>query len=195
MRDSYPLQWPLGRDRTPDYAKKGDPFHMPSGRVRQDLLRELKLMGIEDFTVSSNLAIRRDGIPYANQRVPEDTGVALYFIRNGQEVVMSCDQYRSLDANLRAIGKTLEAMRAITRYGTEEMLDRAFTGFTALPEGIVTPPPKRPWYEVLGVEEDAPAPEVKQAYRKAQAFTHPDAGGKPGEFEEVQRAYKEWMAL
>lgn len=196
--EAFPLQWPIGRNRTDNYARKGDPFHVPSGKVRTDLFRELKLMKVTDFTISSNLAIRNDGLPYANQRTPDDPGVALYFKRKGQDVCISCDQYRSIDANLRAISNTIKAMRGIERWGTEEMLDRAFTGFKALPESIITPPPNREprqWFEVLGVRPDATAQEVKQAYREQQALTHPDAGGTQGEFEEVQQAYQYWKSL
>lgn len=198
MAESYPLQWPIGRARTPNYQKKGDPFHMPLGKIRSDLLRELRLMDVKDFVISSNLATRNDGLPYANQKAPSDTGVALYFTRKGQEICISCDQYEKIDVNLRAIGKTVEAIRGMERWGTEEMVDRAFTGFAALPSSIITPPPdreKRPWWVVLGVDQTADAPTVKQAYRRAQSITHPDAGGSNEDFQEVQAAYDEWRQL
>lgn len=44
-------------------------------------------------------------------------------------------------------------------------------------------------YEVLGVKTNAPEGDIKRCYRTAANRTHPDKGGKPGEFEAVQRAY------
>lgn len=192
MIDAYPLQWPTGRARTPDYEKKGDPFKMPSSKIKADLAKELKLMKSDDFVISSNLMIRRDGIPYANQRNPEDTGVALYFTRKGKEICISCDQYASVDANLRAIGKTIEAIRGIERWGTEEMMDAAFTGFAALPEStIVTPYRARAWHEVLEVPQTASPETIKAAYRQMLLKHHPDQGGDVAKFHEVQKAFKE----
>lgn len=45
-------------------------------------------------------------------------------------------------------------------------------------------------YEILGISEDASTSEIKNAYRKRSLQTHPDKGGKPGEFEEVSHAYR-----
>lgn len=192
MTDAFPLQWPMGRSRTPEYKKKGDPFKMPSGKIKSDLARELSLMKADDFVISSNLMVRRDGIPYANQRQPEDTGVALYFNRKGKEICISCDQYFSVDANLRAIGKTVEAIRGIERWGTEEMMDAAFTGFAALPAStIVTPYQARSWYEVLEVSQSASIETIKAAYRSMLLKHHPDQGGDVASFHEIQKAYNE----
>jgi len=169
---------------------------MPGGRLRQLLSKELRPMEVTQVVISSNVAVRRDGLPYAGQREPEDPGVVLYFTRKGSDIAISCDRWRTVDANLRAIGLTIEAIRGMERWGTEEMIDRAFTGFKALPSAIVTEPPKdrekRPWWVVLGVDRSADAPTVKQAYRRAQSTAHPDAGGSAQDFQEVQAAYDEW---
>lgn len=191
MIDAYPLQWPIGRGRTPSYRRKGDPFHMPGGKIRHDLARELSLMGAADFVVSSDLMVRQDGLPYAGQKAPEDPGIALYFNRKGKQICISCDQYASIEANLRAIGKTIEAIRGIERWGTEEMMDAAFTGFAALPESI-TPNQHtaRPWYEVLEVQPTASPEVIRAAYKRLAMRSHPDQGGDQRAFEEVQRAYE-----
>lgn len=199
IKEAYPLQWPAGRGRYNPWHRKSDPFKVPSGKIRNDLARELRLMGVDDFVVSSMLMIRNDGLPYANQREPDDPGVALYFVRKGQEICISCDQYAKIDANLRAIGKTVEAIRGMERWGTEEMVDRAFTGFAALPESIITPPPSdnrphRPWQDVLGVKLEANAHEVKAAYRRLLKLYHPDVGGTEADLMEIRNAYEEWKA-
>ena len=192
MIEAYPLQWPISRPRTSAYNRKNDPFHMPGGKVRYELARELKMMGSDDFIISSNLMTRRDGLPYAGQKAPEDPGIGLYFTRKGKEICISCDRYSSIEANLRAIGKTIEAIRGIERWGTEEMMDAAFTGFAALPEStIVTPYQSRAWYDVLEVSQSASAEIIKAAYRQKLKSAHPDGGGTNILFLELQKAAKE----
>lgn len=192
MNEAYPLQWPIGRARTDKYRRKNGNFAMPSGRIRTLLSSELHKMRVNDYVVSSNVAIRRDGLPYAGQKNPEDPGVVLYFTRNGKDIAISCDRYHSVDANLRAIGLTIEAIRGMERWGTEEMVDRAFTGFAALPEStIVTNYKKRAWYEVLEVSQTASPEVVKAAYRQKMMKAHPDHGGSEEEFAEVQAALDE----
>ena len=49
--------------------------------------------------------------------------------------------------------------------------------------------PKSP-YEVIGVSRDATADEIKKAYRKLALVNHPDKGGDPDKFKEIQAAYE-----
>src|SRR3990172_2100582 len=44
-------------------------------------------------------------------------------------------------------------------------------------------------YEALGVNRDAEPADLKKAFRKRAKKAHPDAGGKPGEFEALNRAF------
>lgn len=193
MIDAFPLQWPTGRARTPEHKVKwGNLNKMPSGRIRSLLVKELQLMGSDGFVISSNVEIRRDGLPYSGQKAPADAGVVLYFRRKGVDIAISCDAWATVDANLRAIGLTIEAIRGMERWGTEEMVDRAFVGFKALPEKtIVTPHQSKLWYEVLEVAPTASPAIIKAAYRQQLLMHHPDQGGEVAAFNEVQKAYKE----
>ena len=65
----------------------------------------------------------------------------------------ACDKWRDVYDNIYAIGKTIEALRGIERWGTGDMVEQAFTGFVALPS------PKSPW-EILGVPSRATARDV-----------------------------------
>jgi hypothetical protein len=192
MMQSFPLQWPIGRARTSPLARKAGPNQMPGGRIRQLLLSELHKMGVTDVVISTDVAVRRDGMPYAGQKQPEDPGVVLYFTRKGVDIAISCDAWRTVDANLRAIGLTVEAIRGMERWGTEEMIDRAFTGFAALPEtaGPTNRGP-RAWHEVLQVSPDADASIIRAAYRNLAAKYHPDnqQTGDAEKFMEVKTAY------
>ncbi|MDB5168904.1 MAG: Chaperone protein DnaJ [Candidatus Saccharibacteria bacterium] len=49
---------------------------------------------------------------------------------------------------------------------------------------------KRDYYEVLGVNKDASADEIKKAFRKAAVEHHPDRGGDEAKFKEVNEAYE-----
>ena len=44
-------------------------------------------------------------------------------------------------------------------------------------------------YKILGVAKDDDAATIKKAYRKLAVKNHPDKGGDPAEFQEIQRAY------
>lgn len=45
-------------------------------------------------------------------------------------------------------------------------------------------------HEILGIHEDATKEDIKVAYRRRALETHPDKGGRPGEFEAVAHAYR-----
>jgi molecular chaperone DnaJ len=49
---------------------------------------------------------------------------------------------------------------------------------------------KRDYYEVLGVNKDASADELKKAFRRAAIEHHPDKGGDEAKFKEINEAYE-----
>lgn len=49
---------------------------------------------------------------------------------------------------------------------------------------------KRDYYEVLGVNKDASADEIKKAFRRAAIEHHPDRGGDEAKFKEINEAYE-----
>ncbi|MDB5166324.1 MAG: dnaJ [Candidatus Saccharibacteria bacterium] len=49
---------------------------------------------------------------------------------------------------------------------------------------------KKDYYEVLGVNKDASADEIKKAFRKAAIEHHPDRGGDEANFKEINEAYE-----
>lgn len=169
MTQAFPLQWPAGLPRT--RSTKSAAFGAFNVGSQSAFVRnQVRLMGGSLPVVSTNLELRNDGLPYANQRQPQDRGVAVYFQRRGKSMVFACDQWDKIEHNLRTIGKTIEALRGIERWGSSDLMERAFAGFEALPA------PEQ-WWQVLGVSQRASEAEVTAAYRKHARQAHPDTGG------------------
>lgn len=186
---AYPLQWPIGRPRT------ASPEHTWAFRVQRTrdrhsvassvhyILSELRKMEAVDVVVSTNLRVRLDGLPYSDQRAPADPGVAVYFHRDGKPIAFACDKWTTVEDNLRAVFKTLEALRGIDRWGAAT-LSATFTGYVA-----IAAPAGSMWYEVLGVSVRATAPEIAAAYRARAKALHPDVpGGSHESFVRLQAA-------
>lgn len=186
---AFPLQWPSGWKRTPVGCAVAGRFgkRQSSGgghaalkdvsvadavtRVREELQR-MRIVN-DDIVISTNLALRLDGWPRSDQAEPPDSGAAVYWRdRAGATRCMAIDRYRRVADNLAAIAATLEAMRAIERHGGAEILDRAFTGFAALPAPM-------DWRAVLGFEpgSNPTRHDVDQRYRRLASKLHPDKGG------------------
>lgn len=189
LLEAFPLLWPEGQRRT--VARKVSPFEVGFSTARDHLLRELSKLGARDVVISSNVPLRRDGLPLADAREPSDPGVAVYFDRRVGETwspfVIACDAYNRVKANLRAVGLTVEALRSIARHGATQMLEQAFTGFAALPPATPADPP---WWVVLGVSKDAAEEPVREAYRRLALEHHPDRGGDSARMAQVNRAYE-----
>lgn len=187
----YPLSWPAGRPRTPHPARSK--FKVSSfTRVRDELLNELKLLGARSVVLSTNLKLRNDGLPLAGQAQPSDPGVAVYFEYKGRAVCFACDRWHKIEDNLQAVRHTIEAFRGISRWGTGDMVDAAFTGFAQLPAAGFARP--GPWWTVLGLTTgDLPSDVVTIAYRTLSKHYHPDRNpGDPtaaAKYLEIQDAY------
>lgn len=189
-----PLQWPAGWGRTT--KRYATPFADNQPLIFRELERALDELGATNVVITLDQRLKFDGgLSTAKDATPADPGVAIYFTRQGREVCIPCDRYKTVIGNVRAIGLTLEYMRRMARYGTSEILDAAFRGFTALPESIQLGGPSvaRAWHEVLQLHPEADQEIIKSAYRKLSARYHPDAGATadPVKLAEVQNAYKE----
>jgi hypothetical protein len=175
---AFPLCWPEGWPRTPQAKRKQSQFAdwtvYTATEGLQDELRRLRATGV---IISTSVPLRRDGLPLSRPPVDGDPGVAVYFTRNkGQkserQQCIAIDRYTDVADNIRAITLTIEAMRAIERHGGAEILDRAFTGFAALPA-------PGDWRSVLGTRTKE---EAEAKYRELVKVHHPDAGGSAEQF-------------
>jgi hypothetical protein len=118
---------------------------------------ELQRLGAVEVHVSTNYSVNRFG-GIREDRRPADQGVAVYFELKGKPMVMAQDAHQRAEENLRSLALAIEAMRALERHGGGAMMEKAFTGFTALP------PPPDPW-QVLGLGNGASADAVQSAWK------------------------------
>ncbi|MES0444936.1 MAG: hypothetical protein ABUJ92_00185 [Desulfobacterales bacterium] len=181
--EAYPLQWPEGQKRAnrPERSR----FKATFARARDNLIDELKRLGANIPVLSSNIELRRDGLPYAGRPQPLDTGVAVYFQYKKQQMCFACDKYDRVVDNIQAINKTIDALRGIKRWGTGDMMERAFSGFVALPDNSGDN-----WRNVLNAH-NMTFPEVEQQFKRLRSLHHPDKGGDPVMFQKINKAWEQ----
>jgi hypothetical protein len=190
MIEAYPLCWPVGQKRTsfPQRSRFGD--HTLS-KATKEVLLEIERMGGKDPIISSNIPLRKDGMPRSDyeKRMVFDKGCAVYFMRNKKQVVLACDSWNCIEDNLWAIACSISAMRSLGRWGVSEILERAFSGFTAIPERASG---KNCW-DVLGIRQTANTVLIKTMYKQLAKERHPDGGGNTEAFQELNEAYDQAM--
>lgn len=167
-QSGYPLAWPIGRPRTtsPTWSK----FKVSQAIAVNDLAYEVERMGGSQLVITTNVELRKDGLPRGDRPAPRDCGVAVYFIYKKKPMCFACDRWGSIGENIRAIGQTIGALRGIERWGSGSMIEQAMQGFAALPA------PEQP-FQVLGVSANAGKEEIEDAYRRLASKHHPDRGG------------------
>ena len=186
--EAYPLQWPYYQQRTPHYKIQKSRFETTFDIARKLVFDEIKRLGGRDPILSTNIPLRKDGYPYASAREPDDRGVAVYFTYKGKPMVFACDKWQTTKENIKAIAKTIEAIRGIERWGSSEMMEQAFRGFEALPA-----PKKGGWRAIFGYDAGYnPSPfDLKTRFRKLAKRAHPDHGGSEGEWIALNEAHQQ----
>lgn len=131
MQREFKLNWPADEPRTPDANRRiSSPFSKDFQRALREIATELVRFKARDVVLCHN----------DNRRAsPKDPAAALYFTIGTRNISICCDLYYDVQDNIRAIGKIVEAMRTIERYGGQHLSEKSFTGFVALP------PPKDCW--------------------------------------------------
>lgn len=216
---AFPLCWPEGWPRTPGHKRKaGSQFRSGSAfsgfgdqrtytgmrqvtfsKASSMLFEEMGRLKATGLVISTNARTRQDGGVYATdaEKRYDDPGVAIYFTYKGKPMVMAQDAYDGLASNLRSLGLAVEHMRGLERHGGGQMMERAFSGFAALPppEGSK---PKRPWFVVMGYpldpaeREDLSLPEIEARYRNLAKKRHPDVeGGSHDAMTELGQAWED----
>ncbi len=190
-----PLKAPLARTR------KSSPFRATWLKTLDLLEKELALLGAKDIIVQAGFElteIRNDGWPRGGARAKHPAVVLSFRDRNGNPLSFPCDTYASYEDNLRAIGLSLEALRAVNRYGVTKGHEQ-YQGFAQLP----APPDPNSWTAdeaAAWLSERAPTfgthailtheSTFRNAYRAVAALAHPDQGGNSDEWHRLQEASK-----
>jgi hypothetical protein len=206
MRQPYPLQWPPGWTRTDADKRERALFRVSLSDAITDLLYDLRLMGAANVVVTSDLPTSSKGLPYSSGKA-EDPGIVVWCVIDGSERAFACDRWTTPAANLRAIGKTVEALRKIGDWGAADMVSRAFSGFAALPppagaESAAPTTAPRGWrvifgkditdaYEMRLVDKAKTLETIRLRYRQAMKVDHPDVGGTHERAAELNAALQE----
>lgn len=184
------------------YSQKVAPFRAPYARTLDLLETELGHLKAKEILIQAYLKredIRNDGWPRSSAR-PFKPGVVLTFevVKSDKRITMSfpCDRFNDWEDNLRAIAKSLEALRMVDRYGVTRNNEQ-YRGFAALPEA--DPASQRTSAiafisRVTGWSESQVVNDPQGAYRLAARATHPDQGGSHEAFTQLQSHWKAFGA-
>lgn len=198
MTTAYPLTWPAGwpRSRSRKAWRGGKVWTF--ARARDGLLSELRLLGAAHVVLSTNYELgTRSNLPLKSGRV-DDKGVAVYFTLKKKQMCMACDAYASAEGNIRSLTLAIGGMRALERHGGGFMMERAFSGFEALPPPSAnSAQPKRSCWDILGIKNPAIADvyTVKRSHRNRVLEVHPDQGGSDAVMSELNVARDEALAI
>ena len=188
---TYPLRWPLGRERTherqPARFREGTSgagtlsFDTAVARLAYQFERLRALYPSLWTDVRHNRDGSRDRTAKGSTR-PADPGAAVTFRLDGRDYELACDRWDSAAGNVAAIAAHIDALRGQERWGVAD-LRQAFAGHIALPA-------PEPWWTVLGVSRDAPPAVVKAAFRALAKDAHPDQGGDRATWDRLNAAYQ-----
>ncbi len=184
MIEAYPLHWPFDYPRSAQ--TKSSRFKNTLAGARDFVIAEIKRLKAKDPIISTNIPLKQNGDMYADwqSRKITDHGVAVYFTLNNSQVCLCCDTYKTIWENMYAIGRTIEGLRQIDRDGVSDFLNRAFTGFPAIPERV---PGKNCW-DILGIGQTKDINTIEKRYRALAKEKHPDTGGSLEAFQELSEA-------
>lgn len=196
---AYPLHWPGVWERNQEPRRSRFSPYLTIAEARDEVYRELDLMGATDIVISSNAELLKSGEIASRQRYMQDTGVAVYFSLAGQKVI-PCDEWERIQDNLHAIALTVGALRGLERWGTKKIVSAAFEGFAALPPiaGGIDP---LAYFGLAQIHRTKITPDMlNAAFRERAKTAHPDAGGSDEAFRELQQMFEAarvrlgWMA-
>ncbi|MHA1137992.1 MAG: J domain-containing protein [Candidatus Thorarchaeota archaeon] len=181
MVDAYPLQWPTGWVRAKFQRRSNFQDHSMA-YATHFMMEELRKLGATSIVLSTNVQLKRDGLPYSGRKPPDDKGVAVYFQLFGGSQCMPCDKWNRVECNLWAIAKSIEALRGLERWGAKEMVEASFRGFKALPQ--VATQPKVDYFSGCTTQD-----ELRSRYKNLAKTLHPDQGGDGKQFVEMLKQY------
>lgn len=198
---------PLGEWGRPITAPRASSSRFRAGW--DDTLR-LLLSEIEHLVPTTAIAVRidvqdgdlrRDGMLRARAAVDFPGVVVSFTSALHGPLAYATDAYEQRDgrdlpgwqANLRAIALSLDALRAVDRYGVSRSGEQ-YVGWRAI-EAAPAPFPSADaalaWViEQSGLHVGETTPSARSAYLAAVKRLHPDVGGDPGEWDRLDAAHR-----
>lgn len=156
------------------------PFSAPWSKTVHLLAAEVRHLQPRETILEVDLReqdLRLDGMPRANATAGTP-GVVLTLVGTPHgDLRYPCSTFHHWQDNVRGIALALEALRKVDRYGVTKRGEQ-YAGWKALPAGRGDPSPQRG--RALIAEHGS----VKAALHA----THPDHGGDPADFADVQAA-------
>ena len=165
---------------SPDQRRSRWTFKASYPDTLELLEREVGYLGGSDVVFGVGLEerdIRLDGLPRSNARAFAHPGVEISFDSRHGRLAYATDVCAEWQHNVRSIALGLEALRAVDRYGVTSH-GQQYAGFLQLGPGGPDPVRGRHLVEQHG------------GIRQALMATHPDHGGDPRDFADVQ-AFRE----
>jgi hypothetical protein len=164
-------------------GRRAAPFSAKWSSTVALLARELRAHGGRRAIMEVDFReqdLRLDGMPRADRRA-RSAGVVLSFeatrVPGSPQLRYEVGTFYDWQDNVRAIALGLEALRAVDRYGVTKRGEQ-YAGWKALPAGRGDPSPERG--RAIIAEHGSVAAALKA--------THPDHGGDPDAFADVQAA-------
>lgn len=191
---------PWAGPATPAASRRQAQFRATYPATLELLWREIAALGGRDVILQVDIAerdIRTDGLPRANARYGSNPGVVVSFRSAHGPLRYATDAYTGWQDNLRAIALSLEALRAVDRYGVSTRGEQ-YAGWRALPAGNGTGfgsadqalqwmvsyyAADRGW-ELAEAASLPPA----ELYRRLAKMLHPDASGPPADWARLGNA-------
>lgn len=180
MTVPFPLAWPLGMPRAS--SRKSSQFKTSLTKALENVRDSIRLFGSDSGRPVSNVVISSNAS--LGQMRPEDPGVAVWFIWDGEQRCFAVDLYAKPEENLQAIHHVLEARRTEMRHAGVVMARAAMAGFAA----ALPAPGTKTWWQVLQVKETDALTVIENAYRKLATERHPDRGGSDAMMAELNTA-------
>lgn len=197
LRLHYPLEWPAGWQRTPAISVTGSAFSRERSfaAARDFLALELQRLNrntLDTATLATDYLLNVHGSLRLGQGQPRDRGAVVYFKLHDNDVALASDRWDRVECNIYAIGKHIECLRALSRYGvgTEQQV---FMGYRQLSAATDT----TWWAGVLQVSSQASRAEIDAAHRRLAMQHHPDRGGTTDQMARINRARDaayEWLS-
>lgn len=186
------VSWPGELTR----RRKASQFSAGLGDTLALLERELRHLGGRDGILQIALSkdqFRNDGRPRAQAKIAHPGVILTFETRSVGPLSYPCDTYTTWQDNLRAIAKSLEALRSVDRHGVTRHGEQ-YRGFAALESGKQ----ERPFTDsqsagawlmtIAGITDGGEGLSWAVIVRRAQRACHPDYGGSSVVFAKVAEA-------